>query len=201
MNFQDIINVVKYLFNTKTDQELVGTNVTPIVKPPIIHTPFPITTPLDVQWVPSPNFGLRMGTPISAIILHDTEGTLAATLSWFQNPASKVSAHYIIDTNGTIYQAVKDENRAWHAGSAANTLLNGRPDVNTYSIGIELVGDSVTPFTSVQYQTLIRLCSLLKIKYNITNEWIACHKDVIFPVGTRHDPQPFNLQQFLNDLG
>src|SRR3546814_17201741 len=51
-------------------------------------------------------------------------------------PAAKVSAHYVVDEDGTVYRLVAEERRAWHAGVSA---WRGARDVNSRSIGIELV--------------------------------------------------------------
>ncbi|HUC19892.1 MAG TPA: N-acetylmuramoyl-L-alanine amidase, partial [Candidatus Polarisedimenticolaceae bacterium] len=59
--------------------------------------------------------GVNLG--ITGIVQHDTEGSLASTLALFQNPTSYVSAHYVIDTDGQIYQTVRTKDIAWHAGN------------------------------------------------------------------------------------
>ena len=51
------------------------------------------------------------------------------------DPEVKVSAHYLIDEGGVIYQLVNEENRAWHAGVS---YWAGETDTNSRSIGIEL---------------------------------------------------------------
>src|SRR5437763_17150699 len=87
---------------------------------------------------PSPNHNGRQGSGIDCIVIHDTEcETAKAALSWFESPASQVSAHDVIDRDGTTYRRVPDELRAWHAGTSA---LGGRPDGHAFTIGIELGG-------------------------------------------------------------
>jgi N-acetyl-anhydromuramyl-L-alanine amidase AmpD len=67
---------------------------------------------------------------ISAVVIHDTEGSYAASISWFQNCSSVVSAHYVIrSSDGQITQMVLESNKAWHVGSE-----------NGYTIGIEHEG-------------------------------------------------------------
>jgi N-acetyl-anhydromuramyl-L-alanine amidase AmpD len=62
------------------------------------------------------------------VVIHITDGgsSIEGPLSWFQNPASGVSAHYIVGQNGEVVQMVRDRDIAWHANSA-----------NGDSIGIE----------------------------------------------------------------
>ena len=51
----------------------------------------------------SPNYNSRSGAAIDCIVIHDTESdTAVAALSWFESPESQVSAHYVIDRDGTI---------------------------------------------------------------------------------------------------
>src|SRR5437879_11695149 len=88
----------------------------------------------------SPNYNSRSGAAIDCIVIHDTESdTAAAALSWFESPNSGVSAHYVIDRDGTVYRCVPDELRAWHAGSSE---LGGRTAVNDFLWGIEIAGAS-----------------------------------------------------------
>ncbi|HXB41295.1 MAG TPA: N-acetylmuramoyl-L-alanine amidase [Bacteroidia bacterium] len=81
-------------------------------------------------WVSSPNYNSRGGTAITAVTIHDMEGSYAGAISWFQNTSSQVSAHYCIrSSDGQITQMVLEANRAWHVGSE-----------NNYTIGIEHEG-------------------------------------------------------------
>ena len=87
---------------------------------------------------PSPNFGLRPdGAAIDLLILHYTGMQSAvAALDRLCDPAAEVSAHYLIDEDGTVYRLVDEARRAWHAGVSS---WRGRDDVNSFSVGIELV--------------------------------------------------------------
>ncbi|MBI3502110.1 MAG: N-acetylmuramoyl-L-alanine amidase [Bacteroidetes bacterium] len=81
-------------------------------------------------WVSSPNYSSRSGTQISAVTIHDTEGSYAGAISWFQNSSSQVSAHYVMrSSDGQCTQMVLEANKAWHVGSE-----------NPYTIGIEHEG-------------------------------------------------------------
>lgn len=65
------------------------------------------------------------------IVLHSTEGTTAAgAIATFKSsvPPHRVSAHFVIDRDGTIYQLVDLRDTAWHASQ-----------VNAVSVGIEHV--------------------------------------------------------------
>lgn len=92
---------------------------------------------------PSPNFGPRKhGRAPDMIVLHYTAmDSAAAALERMCDPIPEVSAHYLIDRDGTITQMVDEDMRAWHAGSGAWGDIT---DVNSHSIGIEL--DYCPPF-------------------------------------------------------
>lgn len=65
------------------------------------------------------------------VVLHITEGTTASgAFATFYNSVApnRVSAHFVIDRDGTVYQHLSIDDTAFHANSA-----------NTYSIGIEHV--------------------------------------------------------------
>ncbi len=147
-------------------------------KPPVISAP-------------SPNFNSRNGMDIDAIVLHHTASNNGAgDLAYMRSKSSQVSAQYMLDRDGTIYQLVGDEKRAWHAGVSA---LNGVPtDVNGRSIGIEIVNDGSgnTPFTEAQYRSLTQLVGYLKQRYDVPMKNIVGHKDVALPKGRKTDPAP-----------
>lgn len=72
----------------------------------------------------------RNGTLVSAVVVHDVEGSYAGCISWFQNCLAVVSAHYVLrSSDGQITQMVLEANKAWHVGSE-----------NPYTIGFEHEG-------------------------------------------------------------
>ncbi len=83
-------------------------------------------------WVPADasNYSSRNGTQITAITIHDVEGTYSGCIAWFQNPSANVSAHYVLrSSDGQITQMVCEADKAWHVGSE-----------NPYTIGFEHEG-------------------------------------------------------------
>lgn len=171
--------------------------------------------PSFVEWKPSPNHSERKASKITAIIYHYTAGpSLSGTVTWFQNPQSKVSAHYVVGKDGRIIQMVALDQAAWHAGTST---LAGVEGVNQFSIGIEIVnwgkltkrdgkfctyngqqyhgpepikaeGAYWEPFTDEQYKALVRLTSALTQKCPI--EHITGHSDIATPKGRKIDPGP-----------
>ena len=115
-----------------------------------VSRPAQSAKPVIKQFIRSPNCSSRqVGTKIDKIVLHCTEGSLASALAEFQRTDSrKVSAHYVVDRNGDIYQMVNDTDCANHCVGA-----------NTGSIGIEHVGsetDSLAPPQAAASAALIR---------------------------------------------
>lgn len=132
---------------------------------------------------PSPNFNDR-SAPISMIVLHYTalptcEDALER-LSDTTNALGRVSAHYLVDRDGTAYQMVATSKRAWHAGVGS---WRGLDDVNSRSIGIEIVNIGLDdkgkrePFPDVQIDSVIALCKDIQGRYGIPARNIVGHAD------------------------
>ena len=84
---------------------------------------------------PSPCFTDRRGNGYPQfLVLHYTACPFERSLHLL---TTKVSAHYLVDDTDTkIYRLVDETKRAWHAGKA---YWAGTTDVNSFSIGIEIV--------------------------------------------------------------
>lgn len=95
-----------------------------------------------------------------------------------------VSAHFLIDRDGSVTQFVSCEKRAWHAGISA--AMN-RSNFNHFSIGIELLGDVYTPFEALQYASLKRLAVALQARYPL--KYAMAHSEIAPTRKT--DPGPF----------
>ena len=129
----------------------------------------------------SPNADERPdGVPVDTLILHYTGmPTAAAALGRLCDPAAKVSAHYLIDEDGTLTALVPEEQRAWHAGASA---WAGATGLNDRSIGIELVNPGhewgYRPFTEAQYAACIGLCRGILGRWPIPPRRVLAHSDV-----------------------
>ena len=127
----------------------------------------------------SPNFDER-ALPITMIVLHYTGMVDAASaLARLCDPAAKVSAHYLIDEDGTAHRLVAEDKRAWHAGAARWGRIE---DVNSASIGIELVNPGhefgYRDFPDAQIDALIGLVGDIKERYAITRGNVVGHSDI-----------------------
>jgi N-acetylmuramoyl-L-alanine amidase len=93
--------------------------------------------------------------------------------------ASEVSAHYVVREDGYIVQCVPESRRAWHAGQSA---WEGKTDINSCSIGIEIVNpghDNGYPdFPPRQISALIMLCRSIFTRHRIAPERVLAHSDV-----------------------
>jgi N-acetylmuramoyl-L-alanine amidase len=114
------------------------------------------------------------------LILHYTGMTsAAAALERLCDPAAKVSAHYLIDEDGSVIALVPEQARAWHAGASA---WLGQPGLNDRSIGIELVNPGhewgYRAFPEPQYEACIELCQAIIRRWPIPARRVLGHSDV-----------------------
>jgi N-acetylmuramoyl-L-alanine amidase len=114
------------------------------------------------------------------LVLHYTGMASAeAALSRLCDPATKVSAHYTIGEDGTVYEMVAEDQRAWHAGLS---FWNGLRDVNTHSIGIELINPGhefgYRAFTASQIAALKELAQGILVRHAIPAWNVVGHSDV-----------------------
>lgn len=130
---------------------------------------------------PSPNFDERAdGAEIDMLVLHYTGmPTGDAAIEWLTHPASRVSAHYLIDEDGTVLRMVDEDKRAWHAGVSH---WAGRDNVNECSIGIELVNPGhewgYRPFPEAQMAALEVLATDIRARHGIVPTRVVGHADV-----------------------
>ncbi len=137
-------------------------------------------------WNPahSGNYSARNRTPanITHITIHVTQGSYAGAISWFRNPSSNVSAHYVIrSSDGQITQMVAHKDMAWHVGSQ-----------NGYTIGIEHEGWVTQPqwFTDEMYRSSARLTRHIADTWGVPLDRQHIKGHVEFPDQTHTDPGP-----------
>lgn len=133
--------------------------------------------PLDS---PSPNHDERRAEVVDMLVIHYTGMTDAqAALDRLRDPAAKVSAHYLIDEDGTVHALVHEARRAWHAGLGS---WRGQGDVNSRSVGIELVNPGhefgYRPFPEPQIDALIELAQLVLARHPIPARNVVGHSDI-----------------------
>lgn len=152
------------------------------------------------QRLDSPNFGPRPpGACIDLLVIHsislppgqyggqEVQALFTNQLDWDAHPyfsqirGLQVSSHFYIRRDGSLWQFVSTDDRAWHAGQSD---YRGRPQCNDDSIGIELEGLEGDVFEDAQYEQLRRLCLDLHRHYPIAH--IAGHEHIA--PGRKHDP-------------
>jgi N-acetyl-anhydromuramyl-L-alanine amidase AmpD len=139
-------------------------------------------------------------TPVQFVTIHDAEGTLQEDLKTFQNITSQVGIHYIVDTDGTVYQLIHDQDITYHT---ANFLYNDQ------AIGIEHVGFDATGYTwynAAQYLGSAKLVAYLLDKYNIPldHDHIVSHGTIpaayLKTTPNHVDPGPYWLWDYYFNL-
>lgn len=149
----------------------------------------------------SPNFGPRPcpEAAIDLIVIHsislppgefgggEVQQLFTNQLDWDAHPyfqsirGIKVSSHFFITRDGTPWQFVSCDDRAWHAGQSS---YRGRENCNDDSIGIELEGLEGGRFESAQYEALSALCASILARYPVTH--LAGHEHIA--PGRKQDP-------------
>ena len=159
----------------------------------------------SAEIVASPNFNERpAGTEIRLIVVHGislppgqygggyVQDFFCNRLDASQHPYFneicdlQVSAHCLIERNGTLVQFVSFNDRAWHAGESN---WCGKTGCNDFSIGIELEGTDDQGYTEPQYRVLAALVNSLRKRFpGIGADGIAGHSDIA--PGRKTDPGP-----------
>lgn len=136
-------------------------------------------TPINIVDHPTDKHGPRRGDgPIDMLVLHYTGlPTLSDSLDALADDPKEVSAHYLIDTDGSVLALVPEDRRAWHAGVS---FWRGITDVNSRSIGIELQNPdgNERPFPSAQIDALIVLSGKILARHPIPRRNVVGHSDI-----------------------
>ena len=151
-------------------------------------------------WRASPNFDQRASDATGAIhmvIIHTCESNYASCWSWLVNPVSQVSAHYVVNEDGSeISELVREQSRAWHIAASYDCTLNRRHDCwlngvqsNHFTVGIEHAGfASQASFPAAQLAASATLVCDVTRDRGIPRDWqhIVGHGQL--QPADRHDP-------------
>ena len=139
---------------------------------------------MQVDLAPSANFNDRKHA-VDMLVLHYTGMDSGdAALARMRDPASEVSAHYMVWEDGRITQLVGADKRAWHAGVSS---WQGDDDLNSRSIGVEIVNGghdvplpdgTLPPYPDAQIEALIAFCRHVLTEYAIPPSRIVAHSDI-----------------------
>jgi len=130
---------------------------------------------------PSPCWEPRRGIDRPDILLLHYTGMTSCerAIDWLSRPESRVSCHYVIDTDGRITQMVPESARAWHAGVA---MWAGETDINSRSIGFEIHNPGhdfgYPDFPDAQMAAVVALAADVAARWGIAPERVLAHSDV-----------------------
>jgi N-acetylmuramoyl-L-alanine amidase len=153
--------------------------------------------PVDTRFT-SPNQDSR----VLFIVVHYTVGDFGDALATLTQPASEVSAHYLVnDDPPTIYRLVDESRRAWHAGPSC---WKDHCGLNASSIGIEIVNPgrrdgAWVPYAPAQVDAVVALVRDIARRHDVRADRIVGHNE-IQPQG-KDDPGPLFPWQRLHAAG
>ncbi len=152
--------------------------------------------------LPSPNFDERdPSVPLQFIVLHYTGmPTGGAALQRLTDPVAKVSAHYVIEEDGRLFQLVNESKRAWHAGKS---FWRGVKDINSSSIGIELVNPGhefgYRAFLKPQLDMLKLLLNEICLRHSLDSKKCLLGHSDIAPTRKEDPGELFPWQELARD--
>jgi hypothetical protein len=130
---------------------------------------------LDVVSYYSPrNFERTARSRTDYILLHTTEAPKASALRKLQ---ANGETHYFLDRAGRIYRIIQMNRTAYHAGTS---MWNGRSDLDTCSVGIEMDGYHNQDISPAQYTALRELLTDLQRIYRIPDQRVLTHSMVAY---------------------
>lgn len=142
----------------------------------------PSDYPLAAAFVPADPSNYTSGgiSSYDYVVVHTMQGYYGGSISWFQNPAADVSAHYCMRSeDGEVTQMVHDDDRAWHVGNS-----------NPYALGIEHEGfvDDPAWYTWEMYASSAKLARWLCEAHGIPVDRDHIVGHVELPNQTHTDP-------------
>ncbi len=144
-------------------------------------------TRLTCELHASPNHGERKGAPDMVLLHYTGMANAQVALERLCDPEAEVSAHYLVHEDGRIVHMVSEARRAWHAGQS---FWAGESDINSRSIGIEIVNPGheygYVDFPDAQIEAVTALCLDIIERHGIAPERVLAHSDVA--PGRKIDP-------------
>lgn len=148
---------------------------------------------------PSPNNESRRGNDIVFLINHYTVDNFEDALARLCDRDAEVSAHYLVNTDGTIYQLVDESLAAWHAGVS---FWDGYVNLNFTSIGIEIVNSGDEPYPAAQMDSVRALNQWIAQRRGIRPAYVLGHSDIaLTSANHKSDPGWFFDWKSLAQLG
>lgn len=143
-----------------------------------------------ITYSESGNQSDRQGSPVTLVVVHDTEGNYAGSISWLRNPGAQASAHLVLKEDGSeATQLVPWSRKAWHAVA-----------FNRFSIGLEMAGIARLGFRDEELRRAARIVAFFLHKYGLPPRHVrpksdgsigkgfTLHQDLGVAGGGHHDP-------------
>lgn len=134
--------------------------------------------------------------PVKYVVVHSTEtGNIMDAKrvidSWGGGGRRHAGAHFVVDRDGRIYQAVDPDLGAVHVN-----IFKTLPGINNdNSVGIEMVHTHQQTYTPEQRASVIRLVSFLQDHFQVPDENVITHRYA--QQGDHTDPVNFDWEGFL----
>jgi N-acetyl-anhydromuramyl-L-alanine amidase AmpD len=135
---------------------------------------------------------------VKYIILHSTESGVPQSAprvieSWGSMGIRHPGAQYVVDRDGSIYQAVDPDLATVHVN-----IFKTLPGINNdNSVGIEMCHSGRQDYPSAQRESVIRLITYLQERYKVADDNIVTHRYA--QQGDHTDPVNFDFNAFLNE--
>jgi len=144
----------------------------------------------------SPNHDAALRHEQLGVVFHHTVISFEETIALMTDPARKVSYHCVIAADGTRCTLVPDNQVAWHAGVSS---FRGRPDCNTFLLGLSFAGDTyATPLTDVQIASALEWLVPRWARHHWTLDWMTDHRQVA--PGRKDDLNPVEWDRLFTTL-
>ncbi|MBQ9432337.1 MAG: N-acetylmuramoyl-L-alanine amidase [Kiritimatiellae bacterium] len=108
------------------------------------------------------------------IVLHTTEAPSNSALRKLRDLGE---CNYCVTESGRVYRIIDHRREAYHAG---RSMWNGRTNVDSFSVGIEICGYHNKPLTAAQYRAVADLVGELKNIYRIPDQNVVSHAHVAY---------------------
>ena len=160
------------------------------------YTPSLLVRAGIVKYFPMKGGIFHRREPVKYIIMHSTEtgrpaGAKRVIMSWGNRGRRHPGAQYVVDRDGTIYQAVDPTLGTVHV----NIFKTLKGINNDNSIGIEMVHSGKQTYTGSQLNSVVKLVGYLQERFNIKDKNIITHRYA--QQGHHTDPVNFDWNTFI----
>ena len=123
----------------------------------------------------SPNRSAAAHERLGVVFHHSLRG-FQETIDLMADPASRVSYHLLINTDGKRCTLVPEAEVAWHAGVSS---FRGRPNCNDFMLGVAFAGDSYArPLSAAQLGSALEWLAPRWGPLGWGLDWMTDHRQV-----------------------